>query len=132
MIRRLTGVALTAGLLAPVTGAALLLAIAYIRFGTTVSQDVFALYFRLLVVTLVIFGTLPAALVAGIGFSTPVTLRARGLSPRTLQPLGAALGALCGPLVASALLGFARPPKPWALGAALNGAMWDCSSPITL
>ena len=82
------------------------------------------MYFRHLVVDFVIFGALPAALVAGIGFSTLVTLRARGLSPRTLLPLGAVLGAVCGVLVTSALLGFALPPKPWALGAALNGAMW--------
>ncbi len=63
-------------------------------------------------------------LVAGIGFSTLVTLRARGWSPRTLLPLGTALGAVCGLLVTSALAGFARPPKPWVLGAALNGATW--------
>ena len=122
-MRRVARVALIAGFLSPVTGAGLLLSFAYIRFGAAVPQDVYMTYFRHLVVSLIIFGALPAAVFTGMGLGTFVKLRARGLSPRALLLLGSALGAGCCLLVAGVFLG-TRTPKLWALAAVLNGAMW--------
>ena len=86
-------------------------------------------HFRIFIVAIGISVGLPAALVAGMGFRTLVTLRAHGLSPGFLQPLSTALGAVFGVLVAShrsrELL------DVWILASALNGAVWGMLLPST-
>ena len=121
-MRRLTSVALTVGLLSPVTAAGLFLAFAYIRLGLAVSDIRFGPIW-LLVGPFVILGALPAAILAGAGCWILVTLRARGLSPRNVLLLGTSLGAGCCLLITGAI--WVEPPRePWVLPAVLNGAMW--------
>ncbi len=104
MMRRVALVAVIAGLLPPVTGAAILLALAHsLKWGADLPVEVATIgtlaFFWFLVVSSVLFAALPAALFAGIGISVLVTLRARGLLPPALLPLGAVLGTGCGVLV---------------------------------
>ncbi len=89
-------------------------------------------FFWFLVVSSVLFAALPAALFAGIGISVLVTLRARGLLPPALLPLGAGsrdwLRRAC-----------RRRFRRRAVAGALNGAMpkvsrvgvlWDPGTPF--
>ena len=93
--RRVAWLAVIAGLLSPVTGAGILRALAH-KVGTSLPLDVptigtFA-YFWVLVVYSVLFAALPAALFAGMGASSLLALRTRGLSHPALLSLGAVLG----------------------------------------
>ena len=126
MVRRVVLVAVLTGALAPVTGAGLLLAFAYIWFGAVVPLDIYTRYFQSLVVGFMISGAAPAALFAGVGLSMLAGLRAGGLPPPALLLLGGVLGAGCGLLVpvTIASLGGRPLPWPWGLAAAFNGAMW--------
>jgi hypothetical protein len=120
-VMRTVACAALVGLLSPVTGAGILLACDYIRFGT-VANYLYMLHSRILIVAVGIFIGLPAALVAGMGFRTLVALRAHGLSPGFLQPLSTALGAVFGVFVASH--GSRESLDVWILSSALNGAVW--------
>lgn len=115
-----------AAVLAPVTGAGVLLAFTYVRFGTAAPQGVYAVYFGHLVRSFIILGALPAALFAAMGLLTLTRLRARGLPPRALLLVGAVLGAGSGLLVPVIIASFGGrlPPWPWGLAAALTGAIW--------
>ena len=65
----------------------------------------------------------PAGLFAGMGASSLLTLRTRGLLPRAPLPLGAVLGAGCGLFIAL-VIGGERLQNPYSVAGALNGAMW--------
>ena len=125
--RRVARLAVIAGLLSPVTGAGILLALAHTKFRTHLPLDVATIgtfaYFWLLVVYSVLVAALPAALFAGMGASLLVTLPARGVSPRALLPLGAVLGAGCGLFVVG-VFGGVPLQNPYAVAGALNGALW--------
>lgn len=128
MMCRAARAALIAGLLSPVTSAAILLALArFTTLGTPLPPDVETIgtlaFFMIVMLYAVLFTALPAALFAGIGISVLVTLRARGLSPPALLPLGAVLGAGCG-LLLGGFGGGIKPQNPYAVAGALNGALW--------
>ena len=122
-------VALIAGLLSPVTGVGILIALAHAtKSGTDLPPDVATIgmlgTLALLIGYSVLFAALPAALLAGIGFFVLVTLRARGLSPPTLLALGAVLGAGGVILVIIGVFGNLELQNPYVVAGAPNGAMW--------
>jgi len=63
------------------------------------------------------------AIVAGMGASSLLTLRTRGLLPRAPLPLGAVLGAGCGLFIVGVFGGVGL-QNPYSVAGALNGAMW--------
>ncbi len=123
--RRVAWLAVIAGLLSPVTGAGILLALAHTQFGTHLPMGVATIGTRAFFWVLVAysFAALPTAIFAGMGASSLLTLRTRGLLPRAPLPLGAVLGAGCGLFIVGVFGGVGL-QNPYSVAGALNGAMW--------